>query len=252
MIQSNPTSKIRSLSVNRILSLHDGLERTDPECLSKTFMKTLLQFGEPKQRQPRKPHIKNSNGLKNYWSDPNNRFLASERMKKRYSNPMAREKTSLGNLKRYSRESERLKTQMLAKCRVSTPETRMKLVEYSIGGFWYGNVRYYSGPRYCDKWTYNLKERVRAFFGYRCIECGNPQRDRLLHVHHVWYNKQACCDNTPKSLVPLCHSCHSKTSAKKNRLYWSEHFQFMIDTYYGGKCWFTKEEMTSYILGALA
>jgi hypothetical protein len=31
-----------------------------------------------------------------------------------------------------------------------------------------------------------------------------------------------------------------------DREYWSEHFQEMIDAYYDGRCWFTKEEMKKY------
>jgi len=119
---------------------------------------------------------------------------------------------------------------------------RLRIVESMLGGFWYGNVRYYDGPQYCEKWTPELRQRVRAFFGYRCVECGAPQGKRLLHVHHVWYNKKTCCDNSPRSLVSLCGKCHIKTTTG-NRAYWSTHFQEMIDVNYNGKCWFTKDEM---------
>ena len=122
---------------------------------------------------------------------------------------------------------------------------RTKITEATIGGFWYGNVRYHEGPTYCEKWTPELRERVRAFFGYRCVECGTPQNGTKLPVHHVWYNKKLCCDDTPRSLVPLCHSCHSKTSVanKEKRKWWSHHFQNILDTYYDGRCWLSKEEM---------
>ena len=109
---------------------------------------------------------------------------------------------------------------------------------------WYGSVRYSDGPQYCEKWNENLRERVRAFFGYQCVECGTPQNGRKLHVHHVHYNKKLCCDDTPRSLIALCISCHLRTNF--DREYWSKHFQEMIDIYYGGKCWFTKEEMAAY------
>lgn len=123
-------------------------------------------------------------------------------------------------------------------------ETKIKMSERHLGGYWYGNVRYYDGPQYCQKFNNNLKERVRAFFGGLCLECGKPQGKRKLDVHHVWYNKKACCDDTPRSLVPLCNSCHVKTNV--NREYWSDHFQEIVDTYYGGKCWLTKEEFEQY------
>lgn len=117
---------------------------------------------------------------------------------------------------------------------------RTKLVEGGVGGFWYGNVRYYDGPQYCEKWTESLRERVRAYFGNTCLLCGTPQNGRKLVVHHVWYNKKTCCDDSPRSLVPLCQSCHAETNF--NREYWSEYFQHIIDTYYDGKCWLSREE----------
>jgi hypothetical protein len=107
--------------------------------------------------------------------------------------------------------------------------------------WWYGSVNYHDAPKYCEKWTSDLRERVRAYFGYVCFECGTPQGKTKLHVHHVWYNKAMCCDNTPRTLVPLCKSCHLKTNYKRE--YWSLHFQELIDTRHKGKCWLTREEM---------
>lgn len=118
------------------------------------------------------------------------------------------------------------------------------VLENNLNNLWYGNIKYYNGPQYCEKWTAELRERVRAYFEYCCVECGTPQNGHALHIHHVWYNKRLCCDDTPRSLVPLCSSCHAKTNT--NRDYWSEHFQAIIDTYYEGRCWFTKEEFAAF------
>jgi hypothetical protein len=94
---------------------------------------------------------------------------------------------------------------------------------------------------YCPKFNKEFKERVRAFFGYVCPECGTPQNGSKLHVHHVNFNKMSCCDDTIPLFVPLCNSCHTATNF--NREYWEEYFTEMIDGYYQGKCYFTKEEM---------
>lgn len=119
---------------------------------------------------------------------------------------------------------------------------RENLCEYRYGGFWYGNVSY---PEiYCELWTAELRERCRAYFGYICFECGTPQGKRKLHVHHVNYDKKTCCNGSRRLLVPLCNSCHIKSNT--NRQYWTDHFTEMIDGYYGGKCFFTKEEMKAY------
>lgn len=126
-----------------------------------------------------------------------------------------------------------------------TEPYRKKLIEAKYGGFWYGNIRYYEGPQYCEKWTGSLRERVRAYFGYKCVECGAPQNGSKLAVHHVHYNKLLCCDDTPRMLVALCQSCHAKTNF--DREYWSDHFQEIIDEQYNGKCWFTKEEYANML-----
>lgn len=98
---------------------------------------------------------------------------------------------------------------------------------------------------YCPKFTLGFRERVRAFFGYQCVECGAPQNGKRLHVHHVNFRKDACCsDEVIPLFVPLCHSCHGNT--QKDRPYWEQHFTEMINQYYGGKCYLTKEEMKAY------
>lgn len=131
-------------------------------------------------------------------------------------------------------------TAMLGK--THSAETRLKLCEATVGGFWYGNISY--PPAYCEKWTAELRERVRAYFGYMCAECGTPETDRKLSIHHVHYNKKTCCDGSPRDLVPLCVSCHMRTNIDKE--YWENHFTEMIYAYYNGKCFLTKEEMKKF------
>jgi hypothetical protein len=123
---------------------------------------------------------------------------------------------------------------------------RMEIAEAHLGGFWYGNVRYYQGQQYCEKFNNEFRERVRAYFGYVCPECGTPQRKRKLAVHHVNFNKKSCCDiDAPRLFIPLCAgSCHLKTN--HNREYWEQYFTEMLMGYYEGKCYFTKEEMRNY------
>jgi hypothetical protein len=132
----------------------------------------------------------------------------------------------------------------------------MRMVETRIGGFWYGNVRYNYHPQYCELWTEKLRERVRAYRGYVCFECGKLQSENIdrwgkiknLAVHHVHYNKKTCCDGSPYDLVPLCLACHAKTN--KNKLFWEQRLTekiYSLDQ--TGKCFFTKEEMES--VGAL-
>lgn len=100
---------------------------------------------------------------------------------------------------------------------------------------WKGGISF---EPYCPKFNNEFKERVRAFFGYRCVECGSPQNGVKLPIHHVNFNKNACCDGTLPLFVPLCPSCHSKTN--HNRPYWQEHFTQIINETFGGKCYLPK------------
>lgn len=102
---------------------------------------------------------------------------------------------------------------------------------------WKGGISF---APYCPKFTNEFKERVRAFFNYLCVECGTPQNEKKLHVHHVNFNKMTCCDNTKPLFVALCPSCHAKTQF--NRGYWENHFIEILTKYYNGNCFLESTE----------
>lgn len=94
---------------------------------------------------------------------------------------------------------------------------------------------------YCVLFNNEFKERVRNFFGRKCVECGIDEIKEKHHVHHVNYRKDSCCNEDIKPLfVCLCRSCHMKTN--KNREYWENHFTDIINERYGGRCYYTTEE----------
>ena len=124
-------------------------------------------------------------------------------------------------------------------------ESRRKISESHIGKscgekshFWKGGISF---EPYCPKFNKEFKERVRAFFGFQCVECGTPQNGMKLHVHHVNFNKKSCCDSSVPLFVSLCQLCHLKTNF--NRDHWEQHFTEIINNYYEGKCYLTQEEM---------
>lgn len=101
--------------------------------------------------------------------------------------------------------------------------------------------------KYCPKWTENLRERVRTLFGRKCQICGKPESEnfgRKLSVHHVTYDKNACCNNKIAMFIPLCVSCHTKTN--KNRKYWENVLFSYLNIYYDGKSYYGQEEVTYY------
>ena len=107
--------------------------------------------------------------------------------------------------------------------------------------FWKGGVSF---EPYCPKFNSEFKERVRSFFGYTCVECGTPQNGKRHTVHHINYDKMMCCNDIKPLFICLCNSCNAK--ANYNRPHWEQHFTEMIEGYYEGKCYFTKDEMIEY------
>jgi hypothetical protein len=139
------------------------------------------------------------------------------------------------------------------------------------GGCWYGNVTYYDGPQYCEKFNEPFKERVRTFWDNTCVECGKKETTMKHCVHHVFYIKSACCMRTddgiyhtnlnvkdhigndylvgsnPNYFIILCMSCHGKTNHKfENRKKYANKYRKLIDEEYGGKSYYTKEEFENF------
>lgn len=104
---------------------------------------------------------------------------------------------------------------------------------------WQGGISF---EPYCPKFNENLKERVRLFFENRCVLCGKPAKEdgRSLSVHHVEYDKQACCNGKPVHFSALCRSCHMRTNF--NREQWEAIIHRIIDELYDGRSYYTKEE----------
>jgi len=83
---------------------------------------------------------------------------------------------------------------------------------------------------YCEDFDEPLKEKVRSKYDYRCFICNKSQFDNVtkrgkiikLHVHHIYYDKQEGCNGHHFRLVPLCTSCHMRTTSG-NREYWTHY-----------------------------
>jgi hypothetical protein len=104
---------------------------------------------------------------------------------------------------------------------------------------WKGGISF---GEYCPKFNDEFKERVRKFFNYTCQMCGHVWRsgEKRLCVHHINYDKTACCDKNVKPLFTVVcpGNCHNQTN--KNREYWYQHFQELIAIQYGGRCYLPK------------
>lgn len=76
---------------------------------------------------------------------------------------------------------------------------------------WRGGISYLP---YCPKFNTKFKEQIREKFGRVCYLCGKTEEENSKHldVHHVDYDKLDICNGKSWSFVPLCHSCHTKTT----------------------------------------
>ena len=159
---------------------------------------------------------------------------------------VARMKMSIAQKHRYATTD--LKEILCRKGTKLTQEHRDKISESERGeknASWKGGVSF---EPYCPKFNDDLRERIRAFFGYHCVCCGKPQTKNItksgkkfkLQCHHVEYNKQACCDGMPIHFAALCIRCHVRTNNDRPR--WMNMFHRIIDEIYDGRSYFTKEE----------
>lgn len=123
---------------------------------------------------------------------------------------------------------------------IISPEACMRMSvarKGSLNPQWKGGISF---EPYCQKFNNEFKERVRSFFNHACVECGQTQTTYQLHVHHVNFNKQSCCDNTQPLFVTLCHSCHSRTN--HNRAFWEYWFVEMIMRHYNSQCYLPRSD----------
>jgi hypothetical protein len=82
---------------------------------------------------------------------------------------------------------------------------------------WQGGISF---EPYTTDWNKTLKRSIRERDRYTCKNCGEPQGDRALCVHHIDYNKKNC---NPNNLISLCLQCHIRTN--RNREKWIEFFK---------------------------
>jgi hypothetical protein len=125
--------------------------------------------------------------------------------------------------------------------RVLSEETRAKISKSMKGKMsgekcpnWKGGISF---APYCPKFNKEFKERVRSFFGRKCVLCGKTEEENRirLSIHHVNYNKMTCCDDTRPLFVALCVSCHAKTNF--NASHWEDYFTKVIENDYNGVCY---------------
>jgi len=85
---------------------------------------------------------------------------------------------------------------------------------------WQGGV---SKLPYPFEFTKEVKQFIRERERFRCFFCKRNERELgyKLQIHHIDYDKS---NLDYLNLVALCRQCHSKTSRKEKRNYWTNYF----------------------------
>jgi len=84
----------------------------------------------------------------------------------------------------------------------------------------------YENSEYNEKFSRKLKEQIRKRDNYKCQNCGMTEKEqlslinRVLHVHHIDYNKHNC---DVFNLLTLCLWCN--LTANFNRKFWTKKFK---------------------------
>jgi hypothetical protein len=124
-----------------------------------------------------------------------------------------------------------------------------------------GNPNWNNGSsqeNYCPKFNKPFREGVRAIWEYKCGLCTKQQSENIvilsnsdikimkLSVHHVYYNKNACCsgDTSNWHFIPLCAECHGKTNGHRED--YQQTFMDIIINKRNGKSYLTETEYLQY------
>ena len=91
---------------------------------------------------------------------------------------------------------------------------------------WQGGI---ANNPYPSEWSKRLKEFIRDRDNHECQLCNikDEYLDRLLHVHHIDYNKE---NSKEENLISLCHKCHVKTNGSRD--YYYAYFTAIIEELY--------------------
>jgi hypothetical protein len=192
--------------------------------------------------------IKISESLKEYFKDPAVREEMSNRSKIIWKDPVVKEKLIKSQRECHANPEYRLK-QSTTRKRLMKENLALKQIvldsikkaqQMNTGEKHYNFKGCISYEPYCKLFTPEFKNRVRAFYGYKCTLCGGVSPRRALNVHHCTYNKMQCCDETKPLFAALCDHCHGKTNGDREE--YEKQLTQIINERYGGKCYYTFEE----------
>lgn len=85
---------------------------------------------------------------------------------------------------------------------------------------WQGGI---SKQPYPFEFNRKLKNQIKSRDNHKCQNPGCWKTTECIHIHHIDYNKNNCCNN---NLITICLSCNAR--ANKNHEEWKQLYQKII------------------------
>jgi hypothetical protein len=172
-----------------------------------------------------------------YTRNTEHRILMSSIKKGFKHTEVTKEKLRKVNLgKRYSPETNNKKSLpgklngMYGKKRPDLAERNRNIhLNGSRNPSWLGGISFLP---YGYEFNKSLKLNIKTRDNFRCKRCGfdgnairlSKEKNQVLTVHHIDYNKQ---NNKTNNLITLCNKCNSEVN--KDREYWKIYFSLMLN-----------------------
>jgi hypothetical protein len=165
---------------------------------------------------------KMSDAAKIVWQNPERREKQSIAVKMALSDPVIYKNFMDGIKKRSENPLWKLHHSESMQLFLSIPANKKWWTEKFSGS---NNPNWKGGNSdlYYNRFTYAFREYIREKYKRTCTICGKSEIDNKckLDVHHVDYNKLSLCYEKEQNFVPLCHSCHTKTTIGPRYYYYN-------------------------------
>jgi len=265
-ISADHKGKKHSYEWNEKIGISNKKRYSDPQLRKKIseISKRLWEKNEFRE--------KNRLGKEKALKDIGYHIKLSESNKRRHENPTYHQKiVDLLTNRNKSTEFRKKISESLTKIH-NTEDAKIKVSMRRQGlttkEEWETNGGFATKQKYCERWTPDLKRRIRLLWGNCCAKCGKTMLDegQNLACHHVYWQKSSCCikddDNhncyfkigseryyykgDPNKFVPLCSSCHQSMGGKigkKSKIELIKEMENLINfKFEDGLSYYTKEE----------
>jgi len=243
---------------------------------------SLSKIGNPMSEETKKKMSESHKGEKNYNYGKSPKKRSEESIKRQSLKMMGENNPNFGkHMSEEAKVKRSLKMCGINHPNFGKPMLEDQRIKISMTHQGIENIDDWDGyvkeKPYCNIYTIEFRMRQYEITGYRCLICGDILD--IPECHHVYWQKSSCCQNMDESgelfftiygqkffpsILPiphvtkekeieyglnkfasLCESCHGMIRGKKNvksLIDYIRDIEDIINTKYGGRSYYTKEE----------